>query len=79
MLFQCDVAFKCIVYSVFTYLEVLDYILFCHDSKIIFEYDSLDIFEGDTQKYLFVWLYLRCCASLTPCGFIEEILISNGI
>ena len=39
------------------YLEVLviadylDNILFCHYSKIIFEYDSLAIFAGTTQKY----------------------------
>ena len=32
--------------------EHLDNILFCHYSKIIFEYDSLAIFAGITQNTL---------------------------
>ena len=41
------------MYSVFTgtgNCENLDNILFCHYSKIIFEYDSLAIFAGNTQN-----------------------------
>ena len=44
---------QCVVFlEVLVIAEHLDYILFCHNSKIIFEYDSLAIFVGTTQKYL---------------------------
>ena len=43
---------KCVVYlDVLVIAEHLDNILFCHNSNIIFEYDSLAIFAGTAQKY----------------------------
>ena len=51
----------CVVYlEVLVIAEHLDNILFCHYSKIVFEYESLAIFAGNTQKYSCPSPPLRC-------------------